>query len=232
MKNFKTLADAVNKKMAAQMKADVSTLTAEQLKSVYENVELVDGKLRQVTPEMLEGFYNDPAYDNKNLTDEEFVDAAFKLLRYTYPNVGKVTVVNLTNTTPLFVATSEEQNKALDFLLSANNGDIDGLPIWVGNFFTPNKEVIPDEGMEKEDRVKHIREKVCLTKLFKKDVYSIYEFEIKDSIKMNYSLIGGQFDWNDNKYYKASMLEQYEVYEDEKQSEKIKHLRFIRRHFV
>lgn len=229
--NLDTLVRGVNDGMQELCINDAITKPATDFNVFYRD-DLMIGKLRSIGKTMMEDYCNDSAYKNHLKTENEIISDALDLLYYRHPNFGPVKTVHISDTS-IYAAVDKESDK--NTVKNLMNGKNSMKDIWVGSFFTNDSSIITPfiSGMpcDKNKLEKYIRQKVCLTSLFKQNVCAVYQLYIDSyGIDVKESLIGAQFDFKAGIYYPASLITQYEI--PRTNSDRNKHIHFVDRYML
>lgn len=170
------------------------------------------GVVRQLNKEMIKNYLKDKAYPHNRTDVQDVIEEIFNLANDTPAelNPAEKKIIHVSNET-IFIAINKNQTQ--DML----DSDFKNEPCnkyYMGNYFTPDKKIIEETNkLNLKDKIAYIRNFICLTKGFKKDIGAILILEVDDvGIDIEISEIGGQFDFTDMKYYNASKTIQYYIF--------------------
>lgn len=170
------------------------------------------GVSRQLNKEMIKNYLKDKAYPHNRTDVQDVIEEIFNLANDTPAelNPAEKKIIHVSNET-IFIAIDKTQTKAIlakEFM----NKSCDKC--YIGNYFTPDEKIIEKiNELNLKEKIVHIRNLICLTKGFKKDIGAILTLKVDDiGIDVEVSKIGGQFDFTDMKYYNASKTIQYYIH--------------------
>lgn len=159
--------------------------------------------IRQVSETDIISYLADDDYQKPD-DWQQLLDEILHMAIYTPPNYTEEKEVVYSGKLYMIVNKGQtDRIKPLFDIAEVYNIELTGDNISMGAFATSDEDILLVKNEEEA------RAFVCLTKYFKADTYAILELEAKDAIAI-YSLIGAQFGFEENKYYKASMKTQYE----------------------